>query len=135
MIVLDASIVVKLLTFETDARLAVERVAREPERIAPDWLQAEVANSLSKKVRYGGLPLEVARQGWEAVPAIVSDLFPSVPLLDAAMRVSVEIKHAFYDCLYLVLAVEKGCPMLTADAKFVNALAGTNYRQHVELLA
>jgi len=134
MIVLDASIVVKLLTREAGAGLAVERVAREPERIAPDWLYAEVANALSKKVRYAGLPWTLAQEGWLALPTILPDIVPSMPLAEEAMRLSVELRHAFYDCLYLALALRERALLLTADRKFFEALADQPYRRSVELL-
>jgi predicted nucleic acid-binding protein len=36
-----------------------------------------------------------------------------------------------YDCLYLALAVQLGGPMVTADDRLVNALAGTLWAGHI----
>lgn len=135
MIVVDASVVIKLLTEEKGSDLAVLRVARETERTAPDWLHAEIASALSKKVRYAGLPIVQARQSLAAVSSIIPDMISSFGLLEAAMALSIELRHAFYDCLYLTLAVERRCVMITADRKFFETVAATSYRERIELLA
>lgn len=134
MIVVDASVVMKLLTRETGSALAVDRLAREPDRTAPDWIQIEVASALSKKVRYAGLPVAAAREGFAALPLIVPDLAPSAPLLARAMDLSFEISHAVYDCLYLALALAIDAKVLTADQKFFDLASEMKYRGRVELL-
>jgi predicted nucleic acid-binding protein len=35
---------------------------------------------------------------------------------------SIEIDHPAYDCLYLALAIEKGCSFVTADERFLRKL-------------
>ena len=55
MLVVDASVIMKVLTEEVGSDLAVERLAQAPARTAPDWLTVEIASALSKKIRYGGL--------------------------------------------------------------------------------
>ena len=135
MIVVDASVVMKLLTREQDASLAVERVSREPERTAPDWLYAEVASALSKKVRYGGLSLAFVDEALASLPLIMPDLVPSKPLLRLAIELSVQLRHAIYDCMYLAVAMEEQCTLLTADHKFATAVSESVYRDRVEMLA
>lgn len=135
MIVIDASVVTKLLTMEADADLAVTRVAREPSRTAPDWLHAEIASALSKKVRYAGLPLPVANEMLSLLPTVMDDLVATAPLLPAAFILSVELRHALYDCIYLALALEKHCILLTADRKFFSAVSDSRRSAHVELLS
>lgn len=135
MIVLDASVVIKLLTQEQGSAEAVDRIEREQDRIAPDWLHAEIASALSKKVRYGGLPVEQANKALGAVASIMPDLVPATALLDAALEMSITLRHALYDCLYLALAIERRCVMLTSDRKFVTVVSESVYRDHIELLA
>lgn len=135
MIVLDASVVIKLLTQEQGSAQAIDRIEREPDRIAPDWLHVEIASALSKKVRYGVLPVEQAHQALAAVASIMPDLVPGAARLDAALKLSILLRHALYDCLYLALAIEQQCVMLTADRKFVNVVGESAYRDHIELLA
>lgn len=135
MIVIDASVVVKVLTLEQHSGVARDRVLREPERTAPDWLHAEIASALSKKVRYAGLPADLARRSFSAVSSVIPDVVPTRPLLERAIAVSIVLRHALYDCVYLALAVELDCSVLTADRKFAEAAGRTAYRDRVELLA
>jgi predicted nucleic acid-binding protein len=41
------------------------------------------------------------------------------------------LDHPVYDCLYLALAHRIGATLVTADARFVNALAETEHGQAV----
>lgn len=134
MLVIDASVVVKVLTEERGSIVATDRLIGEPARTAPDWLKAEIASALSKKVRYGGLPIETAERSLAALAVIMPDLAPSEPLIDKALVLSVVLRHAFYDCLYLALAIDQDCMMLTADQKFFAAVAATDLKHRVELL-
>ena len=56
------------------------------------------------------------------------ELLPTRSLFEAATRMSIEIDHPAYDCLYLALAVEKECPFVTADERFLRKLQQD--RQH-----
>ncbi|WP_353987066.1 type II toxin-antitoxin system VapC family toxin, partial [Staphylococcus aureus] len=60
---------------------------------------------------------------------------PATALLDAALEMSITLRHALYDCLYLALAIERRCVMLTSDRKFANVVSESAYRDHIELLA
>lgn len=39
-------------------------------------------------------------------------------LLEAAVRMSIEIDHAACDCVYLALAIDNKCRFVTADERF-----------------
>ena len=78
--------------------------------------------------------MDQAQNALLAVPAIMPELAPSTRLLPAAITLSVELRHALYDCLYLAVALEAGCDVLTADRKFFTAASLSRYADHVELL-
>lgn len=134
MLIVDASVVMKLLTREVGSDMAIDRISQTPERIAPDWLQAEVASALAKKVRFAGLPIAIAKQAFAALPSIMPDLVPTGPLLGRAIDLSVDLSHALYDCVYLALALETGGRMITADQKFFAVVGQSPYRDQIELL-
>lgn len=52
-------------------------------------------------------------------------------LVDHACRLSAEVNHPVYDCVYLALARQTGVPVITADLRFAGvvqrfpALAGS----------
>jgi predicted nucleic acid-binding protein len=52
-------------------------------------------------------------------------LTPSLSLLDRAFDISIQARHNFYDCLYVALAEQEGCELLTADAKLITNLQPT----------
>ena len=131
MIVLDASIAVKLITQEPGSEAALNRVLAEDELIAPDWIKIEVASALSRKVRHGGLPLQAARAGMTALLAYLQDQLNSASLLEDAFALSVKIDHGIYDCLYLAAAVRHQCVALTADEPFVERATRGGFGAHV----
>ncbi len=44
-----------------------------------------------------------------------------------AVRLALALDRPLYDCVYLALAHRVGATLVTADARFVNALAGTEH--------
>ena len=47
---------------------------------------------------------------------------PSAPLLEAALDIALRIGRTVYDSLYMALAVQLDCRLVTADEKLYNAL-------------
>ena len=116
--VFDASVVTKVLTEEPLSATATSTMAREADRIAPDILTLEVASALSKKARYGGLAREQIDRALAALPELITEQTPSSTLVGPAVTLSIELKHAVYDCLYLALAEQRDCFVVTADEKY-----------------
>lgn len=117
-------------TIVVDASVAVQWFAREPESessaallegtrplIAPDIMPTEVANALWRKSRHGDLPAA------DLSPAITRLLdthvvyISTLALLARATRLAVESGHPVYDCVYLVLAAERGATLATTDTR------------------
>ncbi len=109
-------------------------VAGQDACVAPDWAVAEVANALAAKVLYEGLPIEAAEIGISRMPEFLLPLVPSLQLIAPALRLSYELKHAVYDCIYLALAIRDGIKLITADKKFIQSVARGNLSRHVDLL-
>ena len=117
-LVIDASIAIKWVVTEQDTEeaLALRHLAK---LIAPDLLVPECANILWKKVQRKELRKEEALLAARLLQGADIELLPSRSLLEAATRMAVDLDHPAYDCLYLVLAVERDCRFVTADAHFV----------------
>ena len=120
-LVIDASIAVKWVVEEdgTPEALALRQKAR---LIAPELLVAECANILWKKVQRGELLKEEALLAARLLQGAEIELLPTRFLFEAATRMSIEIDHPAYDCLYLALAVEKKCQLVTADERLLRKL-------------
>ena len=124
-IVVDASVALKWFFEEDGSERATELLRLEDELIAPDLICSEVGNATWKRVRNGlisGEEAEAVVGQLLAVPLVLADVRP---LLGAAMAIAVEHDRSIYDSVYLALALTRGCQLVTADARMVNALAGT----------
>jgi predicted nucleic acid-binding protein len=55
------------------------------------------------------------------------DRVPCRELASAALKLSIDLGHPAYDCLYLALAIRAAVPLVTADQKFLQAVASHPY--------
>lgn len=129
-VVVDASVAIKWFVPEIRAE-AARRLLREGiTLLASDLIWAEVANALWRKWRKKELSAE-------DVEGILND-FRRYPLhicsgeslYDVAWPVAQGSGRTFYDSLYLALAMSNGCPMVTADLRFYNAIKDTPWGRH-----
>ncbi|HEV2816943.1 MAG TPA: type II toxin-antitoxin system VapC family toxin [Allosphingosinicella sp.] len=134
MLVVDASVAIKFVTEESGSAAAVALLASPDPLIAPDWVLAESASGLARKVLLNGLPLATAEAALAALPRFFSQLHPAVELLDSSFDLSFKLRHAFYDCLYLALALRDEAMLVTADAKFEKAARRGGFGSRIRLL-
>ena len=120
-LVIDASIAVKWVIEEHNTPEALT-LRQKAKLIAPELLVAECANILWKKVKREELLKQEALLAARLLQGAEIELLPTRSLFEAATRMSIEIDHPAYDCLYLALAVEKECPFVTADERFLRKL-------------
>lgn len=121
--VIDASIAVKWVVEEegTPQALAIRRQAK---LIAPELLIAECANILWKKARRDELSRAEAYLAAKLLQTSEIELLSARSLLEPATHIAIELDHPAYDCLYLALAIERGCRFITADGRFMRKLGG-----------
>lgn len=122
--VLDASTALKWVLIEADSdkaiRLRDDFRNSVHELIAPDSFSLECAHALTKKQRQG--LISDAKALWDAI-LLDSPVYYSIhPLMERAVTISVQTRHNIHDCLYVALAEQEGCELLTADQKLVNNL-------------
>lgn len=125
--VVDASVVVKWVLPEPSRREALRllRSYRDGQvrLIAPTLLISEFSNVLCKRYCRGQLTAAQAIQAFRLfqinAPILVSDREP----IGEAIRLAMHSGQAVYDCLYLALAIQNGCEMVTADRRFHAAMA------------
>lgn len=120
-LVVDASIAIKWVIEEegTAQALALRRGAK---LIAPEFLVAECANILWKKVQRRELSREEALFAARLLQGADIELRPTRSLLETATRIAIDLAHPAYDCLYLALAIESRCRFVTADERFLRLL-------------
>lgn len=132
-LVIDASVAIKLFISEDGSREAASTVKKADELLAPDLLLAEVGNILWKYVRRDDLAKNDAQQILADMLQMPIQFRATSELLESALKLAIETDRTVYDCLYVALAVQSKCVLLTADERLVNALAGTTWGKHVQL--
>ena len=134
-LVVDASVAVKLLVDEPDSDAARELAASGQELHAPRLMASEVANALWRKSRRG----QIERADAGAAMASLSDMplrWSDDEAVSAdAVRLVLALDHPVYDCVYLALAHCIGATVVTADRRFVTAVASTEHGEAVMTLA
>jgi len=53
------------------------------------------------------------------------------PLISYAFELSLEFQCTVYDGLYLAVAIDENCPLITADRKFYRRLSKTALGEHL----
>ena len=121
--VLDSSVAVKWVLAEKDSDRA--RHLRDGYRqgqhalIAPDWFVAGVANVLGKAAARKTITVAEAAQGYADILNDAPVLHQSRVFVDAAFQLALKHQRAVYDCLYLALAFDQKCDLVTADDSLV----------------
>lgn len=113
LLVLDASVAVKMVTNERGSDLAQALLAHT--LVAPDLLATECANALWRKSRTGSLSEQLAREALDLLLSLDIELVASRRLLPSALIIGQMLAHPLYDCLYLALAADIGAPAVTVD--------------------
>lgn len=134
---MDASVAVKWYFRERAAEAATRVLADGNEGmrmlLAPDWIVAELANALCKKVRRDECSGPEAQAILEAFETDAPELLESAPLAPRALELALRLDETVYDCLYIAAAIESEAALVTADARLAHAARGVV--AEVELLA
>jgi predicted nucleic acid-binding protein len=119
-IVLDSSALVDIVLVQPNAEWLVGQVDGE-EVVAPSHQPAEVLSALARLVRDHGLGVDAARTALDAALGTPQRLItPSAAQVRRAFALRENIRVA--DGLYVALADELDCPLVTTDRR----LAGAN---------
>ena len=133
-LVVDASVAVKWLVEEEGSAAAIRLIVEGHDLHAPRLIASEVANALWRKARVGELERRDAGPLAGAVPDMPLHWTADEELCASAVRLAIELDRPVYDCFYIALAHEIAGTMVTADARFVHALAATVHGDAVMLL-
>ena len=124
--VIDSSIAVKWVLEEPGHEQALRLLdAYESAAltlIAPSLLLAEVGSVLSKRCRRKQLTIAQAREAFRLFEVRSPVLIDTQEQMSSALELSLIHQLAIYDCLYLALAIENGCDLVTADERFYTGI-------------
>ena len=133
--VVDASVAVKWFLPEVHADSALRLLDAEHTLAAPDLLFPEVGNALWKRVRRREVTLTEAARTVNTLVSLPLQVHPSRLLMPLGLEVAHRTQRSVYDCLYLVLAMFRRCPMVTADRKLYEAVRRGPLSRHVLWIA
>ena len=124
-LVIDASVAVKWLLSESETDKAEAVLTACQQRgiipLAPEILTAEVSSALWKRVMRGFLDADRALSLFSHFERIRPTLAPIGNLAGLALRLALRHRQSIYDCLYIALALETPCDLVTADETFHRA--------------
>jgi predicted nucleic acid-binding protein len=135
-LVIDASVAVKWVVEEAGTAAALT-LRRRGTLLAPDLLVAECAHILWTKARRGELSRDEALLAARLLQGADLQLLPTRALLESATRISLDLDHPAYDCLYIALAEINDCSFVTADERLlrkVGQLRGGSFSGRVVAL-
>lgn len=115
--VVDASVAAKWLAPEAESAQA--EALLDSELLAPDLIFPEVTNILWKKQSRGEMDAATANAAARWLTQVPLQVVESITLVTDALALSLRLKHPAYDCFYLALARQAGCPLVTADKRLV----------------
>ncbi len=129
MIVVDASLALKLVLNEPDSGVA-RRLWQEwsnsgEARLAPPLFRAEIFSVLRRNVHQGQVAESDADLAYEVLENLVVQIHEPAGLYRSAWEFASRFNRpTVYDCCYLALAAIFGCDFWTADRRLINALGG-----------
>ncbi|HSJ94180.1 MAG TPA: type II toxin-antitoxin system VapC family toxin [Gaiellaceae bacterium] len=125
-VVVDASVVVRGLTSEGDAaRLLDEIAAGAATAHGPELVVAEVSNALALAVRAERRALDDAQALLRTLVDSPLVLHATTPLAPAALELAATTRLSAYDAFYAVLARSLDVPLVTADRRLSESVAGS----------
>jgi predicted nucleic acid-binding protein len=124
--VLDSNIALKWVLPEPDSVKAIQ--LRDEcrngvhELFAPDVFPIEVGHALTRAERQKRITPPHGWFFWQGIMAYCPGLFASIPLMPRAYAISSQMRVGIYDCLYVALAEQEQCQLVTADDKLIKNL-------------
>ena len=129
--VVDASVVAQWYLPAEHSAAAELLLLRDLELLAPDLLLVEVAAIAWGHVRRGALDAATAERILAELRQVPLTLRPVPELTPEALALALRTGRPVAECLYLTLAVQGSCPLVTADRELHDALAASPLAGHV----
>lgn len=124
MIVVDASVAVKWFLPEPGAEAAAALFeAADNNLVGPDLLAVEVCAALVRganvvKANRNDALVKLAKFQSMLEAGDVNIVRSDPEKLHNAAKIAIDLGHPLKDCIYLALAMELGCDLVTCDARF-----------------
>ena len=121
--VLDSNIAVKWMLPEPDSAeaMALRDDLRNKihELLAPDVFPVEVGHAFTRAERQRRITPPESLNFWADVMTTLPVLVRTLPLMPRALVLSSQARIGVYDCLYVALAEQEQCMVVTGDQELV----------------
>ncbi|MCC6492438.1 MAG: type II toxin-antitoxin system VapC family toxin [Pirellulales bacterium] len=134
-LVVDASVAAKWFFPEDYSAECRRLLAPQRNLLVPDLIWSEMGNIVWKRVRQGEVQPDEAARLIADFARMPLEVAPTQDLLPAAVELAIATDRTVYDCMYLALAIDRKCPVITADERFAHVLAATPWAKHVRHVA
>jgi predicted nucleic acid-binding protein len=128
--VVDASVAAKWYFPEPLSERADALLEQRSELLAPDVLLVEIAQLAWKRARRGEIGEADAEHIVSALRKVPFALKPTAELVTSALPLALLRGFTLTDAFYITLAVQAGCPMVTADRRLYDALRAGTLAEH-----
>lgn len=124
MIVIDASVGVKLYIDEHGSEDAIALIEdRAHDLAAPDLFAIEVSGALVRQANMTRLEAGIMRSRLASFAKLIDGgairmVRPTGRRIHDAANLAIDLGHPLKDCIYLALAQELNCDLVTCDARF-----------------
>ena len=129
--VVDASAICSAFFQEEHAAAAQRLLASDCNLHAPELIIAEVASVIWKRVTRDEIDADEATALLADFRQLPLQITPSDGLIESALAIALETGRTVYDSLYLALAIDRECRLVTVDKRLINALTDTPLSKHV----
>ena len=137
MIVVDASLAAKWIFWEADSEQALDFWnAHAGDLGAPDLIAVEVAAAAVRRANMEKMLADDMKEALAAWGRILSGSslqqfrMTTSRVLNSS-RLAIDIGHPLKDCIYLILAMELDCELVTCDARFAKKAKDVSDRVRV----
>ncbi len=130
-IIIDASVAGKWF-FDEPLKEAADYLLQPYYRfVAPDLLVSEFINIVHKNTRIKKITHSYGCESLKRFHELTIHYIPTLDLMENAYRISCELDHPAYDCVYLAITEKYGGVMVTADKQFYNKVKSSSYSNQI----
>ena len=119
-VVVDASVAIKWFVRESDSEDAARLLAADVALHAPALLRLELVNGLWKHWRRKAITADDVDLSVASAERMVAFWHDDAPLTRMAAKLTIELDHPVYDCIYVALARRLTAPLVTADKRLLD---------------
>jgi predicted nucleic acid-binding protein len=127
--IVDASVIAQWLITEpyTSNVIAMLQEVQPPDYLyVPEFCRIECVNILWKRVRFHGMPQELAERQVNNLVALPLKIIPGSSMYHDALTIGIKHQLAIYDSIYIALARHLNYPLITVDQKQASAAKEEN---------